>query len=261
MKKSIIKSFLKEERGSAYILAALSVVPMFGFAALAIDYTAADRSKTELETSTRTVALHVAKRVALDPNASTQSLVNQGKNLMNSITDFPVTYEKFYVDPSSGAVQIVAKTDVETHFMHMFGHDTVTTRVETQAQFGRRNVEVAIAIDNSGSMGDPGGTDADGNALTKLQAAQAAAKALINSASGAVEDLENASLKFSVVPWHTHVRLDTTDLAADPNGPTPSVTNDNWVDWIDWDGYSTEHFRYLAPFLKNGQGDEGDLYY
>ncbi|MEM1378067.1 MAG: hypothetical protein AAGG69_11845, partial [Pseudomonadota bacterium] len=47
----------------------------------------------------------------------------------------------------------------------------------------------------------------------------------------------------------------------DPNGPTPSVTNDNWVDWIDWDGYSTEHFRYLAPFLKNGQGDEGDLYY
>ena len=206
MKKKIIKRFLREEQGTAYIMASIAVVPMFGFAALAIDYSNIDRAKTDLETTTQMVALHVANRVALNPVMSGNDLVQDGRNLMNSVTDLVVTTDpqdggKFTVDMASGKVQIVAKTDIDTHFMHMFGYDVVSPVVKTQAQFGRQDVEVAIAIDNSGSMGGSGGQDAAGNSLSKIQAAKQAAYALIDAASAAVSGQTNATVKFSIVPW------------------------------------------------------------
>ncbi|MEL6817216.1 MAG: hypothetical protein AAFP80_01060 [Pseudomonadota bacterium] len=261
MKKSIIKRFLREEQGTAYIMASIAVVPMFGFAALAIDYSNIDRAKTDLETTTQMVALHVAKRVALNPDMDGDDLVLEGRNLMNAVTDLDVTTDpqdggKFTVDMTSGKVQIVAKTDIETHFMHMFGYDIVSPTVKTQAQFGRQDVEVAIAIDNSGSMGGSGGTDADGNSLTKIQAAKQAAYALIDAASAAVSGQTNATVKFSIVPWDNMVSLPNDEMRSGASA-TAGVNSGTWEDWIDWDGHSTSHFNYLAPFRLN----QGDMYY
>lgn len=261
MKKSIIKRFLREESGTAYIMASIAVVPMFGFAALAIDYSNIDRAKTDLETTTQMVALHVAKRVALNPDMESDELVEEGRNLMNSVTDLTITTDpqdggKFSVDMNTGKVQIIAKTDIDTHFMHMFGYDVVSPVVKTQAQFGRQDVEVAIAIDNSGSMGNSGGLDADGNSLTKIQAAKQAAYALIDAASAAVSGQSNATVKFSIVPWDNMVSLPNDEMRSGASG-SAGVDSGTWEDWIDWDGYSTSHFNYLAPFKLN----QGDMYY
>lgn len=239
---TIMQGFVRDERGSAYVLAALSMIPLFGMAALAIDYTNYDRIKSDLETAVDTAALHVAKRVALNPNMTSSALITEGKQIIQGMTpEFTVLYDRFQIEQNSGVVRIEAKANIATHFMHMFGHETLVAKSKSQAQFGRREVEVAIAIDNSGSMAwlTP-------DNQVRMTATKAAARTLIDTAVDSVNDLENASIKFSVIPWHTHVRLPQSQVQ-ETNG-TPK-----W--WIDWDGYSTTHFRNLPPF-KNG----GDLW-
>lgn len=251
MKNGILKRFMDDKKGSAYVMAAFAVIPIFGMASLAIDYTNKDRMVTELETAAETVALHVAKRVALNPNESAQTFVDEGKSLMASLTDLSIDYTKFHVDMSTGKVQIDVKAEIDTYFMHMFGHDTMEARSKTQAQFGRLNVDVALGIDNSGSMRHTV-TDSDGSAIKKIDAAKKAAKLLISTASASVEDLTNTDLRFSIVPWHSHVSLPNDQLRTGASEGDP-VTVGTWKSWIDWDGRSSNHFNYLAPYKNNGR--------
>lgn len=258
-KTGILKRFRDDKRGSAYVMAALALVPIFGMMALAVDVTNHDRIKTDLETAAETVALHIAKRVALDPNRPADEFVTEGKTIFASLVGVPLTYDQFSVDMSTGKVKIVASTSVDTHFMHMFGHDQLKASTKTQAQFGRQNIDVALAIDNSGSMRH-NISDGDGGNVKKIDAAKAAAKLLVTSASDSVADLSNASLRFSIVPWHSHVSLPHSEIRSGAS-ESAAMNAGTWANWIDWEGRSTNHFTYLAPYKANGAGDHGDMYF
>lgn len=245
MIKSLLRRFAADEKGAAYIVAGFAMVPLFGMTALAVDYTNAVRVETQVNTAAQSVALHLAKRTTLNPNIPAEDLVAEGKAMMaRMVTARDVDYDRFHVDPSDGMVQIVARADVDTYVMHLFGQDELTVVGRKQAQFGRRNVEVAIAIDNSGSMNWFAGSS------RKMDAAKAATRILISAATDAVADYANADLKFSIVPWHTHVSV--------PNDYLGGAAHNAW--WIDWSGRSTGHFRYLPPYRASG-GAAGDMYF
>lgn len=249
-KTNILRRFRDDKSGSAYVLAALSMMPIFGMIALAIDYTNQDRVYTDLETATQTVALHLAKRVALNPSGSPAAFEEEGKKLLEALVSEPVTYDKFAVDVDAGRVQIIAKSQVKTYFMHLFGYDNLDARVQTESRFGRKNIEVAIAIDNSGSM-DTNAAAYGQKFKSRMDSAKSGAKTLIKVATDSVADLESAEIKFSVVPWNHHVRVPNEYLGS-------GDSQDAW--WIDWAGRSVDHFRYLAPYKKTGS-DKGDMYY
>lgn len=241
MLRKLFRRFANDERGAAYIMAGFAVVPLFGMTALAVDYTNAVRIETEVNTAAQSVALHLAKRTTLNPNIPAEDLIAEGKAMMaRMVKSREVYYDRFHVDPLSGMVQIVARSDVPTYAMHLFGQDELSVVGRKQAQFARRNVEVAIAIDNSGSM------DWYAGSSRKMDAAKDATRILIDAATEAVEDYSNAEIKFSIVPWHTHVSV--------PNEYLGGNSQNAW--WIDWDGKSTEHFRYLPPYDNNG-----DMYF
>jgi len=241
--KSLFKRFAADEKGTAYIMAAFAVVPLFGMTGLAVDYANAVRTETQIETAAQSVALHLAKRTTLNPNIPAEDLIAEGKGLMaEMVKGRTLSYDVFQVDPSNGLVRIVAKTTMDTYLMHMFGTDELTVVGRKQAQFGRRSVEVAIAIDNSGSM------DWFAGGTRKMDAAKTAAGVLIDAATAAVEDYANSDLKFSVIPWHTHVSVPDEYLGG----------SDHDADWIDWEGRSTGHFRYLPPYKRNGS-NAGDM--
>lgn len=249
--KKLFKRFAADEKGTAYIMAAFAVVPLFGMTGLAVDYANAVRTETQIETAAQSVALHLAKRTTLNPNIPAEDLIAEGKGLMaEMVKGRTLTYDVFQVDPSTGLVRIVAKTNMDTYMMHMFGQDELTIVGRKQAQFGRRDVEVAIAIDNSGSMGNWSG------GKRMIDAAKDATIVLMDAASDAMDDFDNADLRFSLVPWHTNVRVPEAYR-------TDSSGNDAW--WIDWEGRSTGHFNYLAPYnndggmyFEMGPGNSGD---
>lgn len=242
MDRKLLKRFARDERGTAYIITGFALLPLLGMTALAIDYTNAVRIETQINTAAQSVALHLAKRTTMNPSIAATELVDEGKGLMaQMVPGRELVYERFFVDPLDGMVQIVAKTEVDTHLMHLFGHETLVVGGRKQAQFGRRDVEVAIAIDNSGSMGRWSG------GKRMIDAAKDATKVLMDSASAAMSDFDNANLRFSLVPWHTNV-------VVPEEYRTDSLGNDAW--WIDWEGRSTGHFNYLAPY-----GNDGDMYY
>ncbi|KAG1650430.1 chaperonin 4 [Nymphon striatum] len=254
MKNGILKRFLDDRKGSAYIMASFAIMPIFGMAALAIDYSNKDRMTTELETAAETVALHIAKRVALNPDVDRQQFIDEGKSLMSSLTGTPLIYDKFKIESDTGEVKIIVKSEIDTYFMHLFGHKKLVAQTRTKARFGRLKVDVAIAVDNSGSMGS-NISNGSGGSVSKIVAAKKAAKLLVKTAAAAVEDLENSDLKFSIVPWHSHVSLPHSELRTGASENDP-VTQGTWAEWIDWDGRSTAHFNYLAPYKAGG-----DMFY
>jgi Flp pilus assembly protein TadG len=245
----ILNRFRRDERGAAYIMTALSIVPLAGMTALAVDYVIADRNKTEIQTSVETVALYLAKRIALDPNLDASALIDEGKSILDATTDLDIGYDEFTVDPVTGKVRLAAFTMQDTYFMHMFGHEHLKVGAKAEARFGRTDIEVAIAMDVSGSM-NTATTVSDGSggttSSTRIKDARTAAKKLVASASGNVADIENADIKFSIVPWHSTVVVGTEFENA-------------W--WVDWDGKSTGHYRYLPPFKKNAGNQTGDMYF
>lgn len=250
VKSHILRRFRDDKSGSAYVLAAFAMLPLFGMMALAVDYTNQDRVKTNLETATQSVALHLAKRVALNPNGKPDDFKEEGKKLLEALVTDRVYYDKFEIDMDTGKVQIIARHEVKTNFMHMFGHDTLTAKVKTQSQFGRQDIEVAIAIDNSGSME----TNAAGLGQpfkSRMDSAKSGARTLIKTATDSIADLNNAEIKFSLIPWNHHVRVPNTYLGA-------GNAQNAW--WIDWEGKSVDHFRYLAPYKASGN-DKGDMYF
>ncbi|MCR9123145.1 MAG: pilus assembly protein TadG-related protein [Phyllobacteriaceae bacterium] len=240
--KSLFRRFAADEKGTAYIMAAFAIVPLFGMTGLAVDYANAVRTETQIETATQSVVLHLAKRTTLNPNIPAADLIAEGKGLMaEMVRGHELSYEVFEVDPANGMVRIVARTSVDTYMMHLLGRDELNIVTRKQAQFGRRDVEVAIAIDNSGSMGNWSG------GKRMIDAAKDATRVLMDAASDAMDDFDNADLRFSLVPWHTHVSV-PEQYRINGSG------DDAW--WVDWEGRSTGHFNYLAPY-----GNDGGMYF
>jgi Flp pilus assembly protein TadG len=246
---NLLRLFRRDERGAAYIMTALSLVPIFGMTALAVDYTIADRNKTEIQTSVETVALHLAKRIALDPNQDADTLIAEGKKIMAATTDLDLGYDEFTVDPTTGRVRLNAYTMQDTYFMHMFGHPQLKVAARAEARFGRTDIEVALAMDVSGSMNNSTTVKNDSGdtvSSTRIKDAKKAAKKLVASAAGNVSSIENADIAFSVIPWHSAVVVG------------PEYKN-AW--WVDWAGRSHAHYRYLPPFKRNAGGQTGDMYF
>jgi len=84
--KKLFARFLADRRGGAYIMAAFAVVPMFGMVSLAVDYTNYTRNESVVDTAAQSVALHIAKRIALNPNLKAEDLVEEGKSLLGAMT-------------------------------------------------------------------------------------------------------------------------------------------------------------------------------
>jgi hypothetical protein len=251
MSGNIVKSFLRNRDGAAYVMFTLAAVPMLGMAGLATDYIAASSDRSNIKSAIESAALHVAKRIALDPSLSAKAAEEEGKSLVNSILHNGVQYDRFEVDSVTKNVSISAYIERDTTFMRIFGYDKLIIRSKASAAFGIQNIEVAIAIDNSGSMSTQTKVkNAAGNSVTSTRIADAktAAKALVTAASASVSNVSNAGLKFAVIPWHSNVVVGS------------EYKNESWVDW---DGRSRGHFTYLPPYCTTSHGscEKGDMYF
>src|SRR5215813_12958945 len=123
-------------------------------------------------------------------------------------------------NPSEGTflLQIAATAKVDTTFTKIWGKDHLDLSVNTEIRWGMKKLELALALDNTGSMGSS-------SKMTELK------KALLNvkgqngaTADGLLMTLKNAAkqagdVKISVIPFDIAVRIGTT------------YKNDTWLDW------------------------------
>ncbi|MDF3061689.1 MAG: hypothetical protein K0S06_1798 [Microvirga sp.] len=221
----IFKRFGSDRSGATAVIFGLAVIPVAMAAGAALDYGRASAAKLQLQRAVDAAALALVKDA---PAGDDRQIKKRGEELVKALLSGAkdISTDKITISRESQAVRVVASATMKTAFMALAGFDTLSISSEAQAAWGMTNIELALVLDNTGSMNEtPQGK-------RKIDELKSAAGRLLIDLRAVAHDKD--TVKVSIVPFDTEVRLDTAHRNAD------------WLRWNhpserqDWTGYAED---------------------
>ncbi len=194
---SSVARFRQETTGSVAIIFALLATALFGVIALAIDVGRAQSISTRLSAALDAAALAGAK--ALDNGNSDAEILNAAEAYFRShvatlqLGGVDLAQFTTVIDRKKSTVTTNINASMPTSFGRIFGKDEILVDRASTVTYKTRNVELALALDTTGSMGSNG----------RLSALQSAAKEVIDTLYG--ESSAEEAVRVAIVPWSTSV--------------------------------------------------------
>jgi len=230
----MLRKFVRDTRGNFAMLLAIAMVPVLGAVALAIDYTEMSRHRqatlNALDAANMATAWRLlsgeseteVRRFAQDFFEANLGPV-KAKNVVLSV-ELP--------DQSAGGNTIKMSADLHYDplfygaFLALLGkEDTINIKLFAENEVRLKNtLEVALVLDNSGSMKDPG----SGSGKQRLVLLKDAAKQLVDTLAkqGALMKQVDKPVQFGLVPFAASVNVGTSNASAS---------------WMDTEGRSSIH--------------------
>lgn len=194
---------LRDTRGNVAFTLGLTLLPLIGAMGLATDSSLALMVRNQLSESLDTAGL-AAGRAIFTPNAEVDAQSFFQANFPQDFLDSTVTAFDVQVGPDQEFVTLTATASMPTRFMRIWGKETMTVQARTVVHRANRGMELALVMDNTGSMRSGG----------KMDAMKAAAHKMIDNIYGDVE--EHVNLWVSLVPYTATVNMGNN--------------NDDWLD-------------------------------
>jgi Flp pilus assembly protein TadG len=191
--RQLIDRFRRDQRGNAAIVFGLAALPLAAGAGLAIDSLMAYSVEDQLQKSLDAAGL-AAGRTALPENVETDARSYFNTNFQAGPGLATLQDLKIEVSEAGDQLTLSASAAMPTRFMRLFGHDTVTVTASTVIDRTVRQMELALVLDNTGSMWG-----------AAFDAMQAAAKDLVDIVYGSVDT--NPNLYVAVVPFVSNVNI------------------------------------------------------
>lgn len=214
---AVQRPFRGDRRGSLMPIAALCFIPMIGVVAMAIDYGRTATVKNQLQYALDAAALGAARTLMIQGGDPAQTandyLATNFTMQVNGLT--PAVTAKV---TGNATVTVSGTVDVPTTFAQVLGFSSLNVSLQSVAKFGLGSAEIALVLDNTGSMSG-----------AKLDGLKQAANSLVD----VLFTPQNASqsLKIGLVPFTYYVNVGTNNRnAAWMNVPndTSSTTNQCW---------------------------------
>jgi Flp pilus assembly protein TadG len=214
-----IRSFMKDKKGATAAIMSIALVPIIGTLALSADYSKVMKQKYTLQQvvdSTATALARDSDVLLLSYDEVQTRALNYARSVAGAV---PVDGMTLKANVDADKVHIDASGDVKLTFAKVLGADSlIVTASVTVERAKAKRIEVALALDNTGSM--------SGNKLTQLKAA---VKSLVDFMN---DPKKNAGpTKISLVPFATYVKTDPTWFTPDMLEGTPPAN---------WDGCVTD---------------------
>ncbi|CAN1530551.1 vWFA domain containing protein [Rhabdaerophilaceae bacterium] len=208
---SLIRRFSANRSASVPTVFALSFLPMIGVTAGAVDYARAMQAKAALQAAADSTVLMLAREAPKKDQSALQVMATPYfKAVIQGSADISTAAPN--VTKSKKEVTLLASGSVKTYFAGIFGWSTLDIAVRSASAFGTRKIEVALVLDNTGSM-------ASANKIDELKKAS---KSLINILEGT--SVEPGQVKIAIVPYTTRVNLGTSYRNATWLTNTPTGT-------------------------------------
>jgi Flp pilus assembly protein TadG len=199
--------------GNVAIIFSLAVVPVVGGIGAAIDYSMANSNRTSMQKALDATGLALAKLMPL----SQAQLDQKGWQIFSAnLGKVKVSMPQsglVITTPVVGKINLVATGQYSPQLSGLIGVDTFPVSAHTQVQWGMKKLELALALDNTGSM-------ADNNKMTELKAA---AKDLMDVLQKSV--MNPGDVKVAIIPFHGQVRVDTAVMGY----------SGSWLKWTQWE--------------------------
>jgi Flp pilus assembly protein TadG len=267
----------------------LALLPTMAAVGSAVDLTRAMVVKMRLGEALDAAGLSVGGTIGLsnaEMTAKAQQFfyANYPDNELGTVTSLTVSSSGY----NNNLVTVAGTARVDTAFMGIFGINYLDVGVNVQVTRESKGLEIALALDNTGSMASNG----------KIQALKTATNELINILFG--DQNTPARLKMSLVPFSQTVKVDTAQfinsgwmdmtgqsstarlnfdnnqyafsvwasmrnsswggcLEARPNGleeldsaPTAGTPDTRWVPYFEPDGPDSSAYSGYTTYLSDG---------
>ena len=197
-----LRSRLRELRdangANVTITFALATVPMIGFVGAAVDYSHANSVKAAMQAAADATALMLAKNAA---TLTSRASSDQGQRLLQGAvhpprSDRPDGQHHLHHDRRARRSPSRPRADVKTDFMQLMGFCKLKVAVDSQARWGTTKLQVALALDITGSMASDG----------KMPALKTATKELLTTLQNAATT--NGDVRVAIIPFAKYVTVD-----------------------------------------------------
>jgi Flp pilus assembly protein TadG len=189
-----MRRFWSNRDGNFAMLFCLAFVPIIGAMGVAVDYSLANSQRTDIQKALDTTALALSKimpaeQSVLDDVGMKYFTANMGPHTLSDLN--------LVITPDTGTVHIRASGFYSPKIANILGIASFPLSTESRARWSIGQVEVVLALDNTGSM--------SGEKIVKLR--QGAQK-LVDILKAAVKKAGDA--KIAIVPYAVQVRVDHT---------------------------------------------------
>ena len=232
-----LNSLLKNTSGNVAMTTALLIIPMMGFVGAAIDYTSFSNLRNDVQISLDAAGLAAGREVgdgeddeaALEAYSETFFEANLPDNISAESYEFDFDFipgDTSIEPPIPDQVNICADVTYQMMFGELIGVNELEERICSIISLGNRTVEVALVLDNSGSMSG-----------TKIQTLRTEAKKLVDTIfdSSQLTTLPDP-VQFSLIPFSATVNIGTANI------------NQSWMDRKGWSPVHHENFDWANTY-------------
>lgn len=203
----------RSRAGNVAVIFGIAIVPVIGGIGAALDYSQANSNRSSMQKALDATALALAKLMPL----SQAQLNEKGWQIFTAnVGKLKVSMPQsglVITTPTVGKIQLVATGQYTPQISGFIGVQTFPVAVSTEVQWGMKKLELALALDNTGSM--------DWN--NKMTELKKAAKNLLTTLQNSTA--RPGDVKVSIIPFHKEVRLDTSIF----------TSLSPWLKWEDWE--------------------------
>jgi len=206
--------FLHDRAGGAAPLLGICIIPLCTAMGAAIDYSRAASVRTSLQMALDSTALMLSKEAQ---GLNGDQLASKASDYFNALFQRPevnsvqITQEFGSPQLGSFSLKITGTTPLKTIFWRVLGMEYVNITATGEVLWGIKKLNLALALDNTGSM-------SSNNKMTELKKA---AHTLLTTLKNA--EKTPGDIKISIIPFATDVNVGTGNVGA------------SWIDWTDWE--------------------------
>ncbi|MGV3634592.1 MAG: vWA domain-containing protein [Pseudorhodoplanes sp.] len=207
-------TFLENRDGGAAPFLALSLIPLMGVTGAAIDYSRANAAKVSMQAALDATGLMLSKSAntisadALGASAQSIFIAQFNRPEAQNVT---ITHQFSAPQQGSFSLKLTSTATVPTRFATLVGTSEMTISATTEILWGMKRLNLALALDNTGSMSSNG----------KMAALKTAAHNLLNTLEAAAKKPDD--IKVSIIPFATDVNVGK------------SYKDESWIDWQQWE--------------------------
>ena len=241
---SLCKFFCRlrdDRRGAIAVFLAIGIVPLIGFVGLATDVARGYMVKAKMHQALDAAGLAGARAI-LEPDRDQEIQQFFNANFPTNYLSANVIGPTILADEAEGRLTLTITATVPTSFMRVLGFQDMTVNARTVVQRAVRGMELALVMDNTGSM-------RSGN---KIETMRDAAHLLITTLYGNRETVDD--LWVSLVPY-----VATVNIGAGRTGWLQNFDPDDYLpaSWAAGTTYSNGHFAEYngVPYKSKQNGN------
>lgn len=232
----LLVRFRDDERGVFAVIFGVMAIAIVALAGAAVDYTHVETVRARAQIALDSAALGLQPTIFDTPAPTSAALKADALALLNErLGDASATtnVDVATIDTGDGTLHLEATVSVSTAFVQLVGIPSMTARIVSEATRKRLNLEVAMVLDNSGSM----------NQLSRMTNLKKAALCAMNVLFNALDECTDAKVTatndlaptepniwIGIVPFTGFVNVGTGNKNAtwmDTTGLS-SIANDNF---------------------------------